>query len=61
MDLAQNGELSQYIKKYSPVEPEHAKFIIAELLNSLGYLTSKGIVHRDIKADNILFDDHMHC
>ncbi len=61
MDLAQNGELSCYIKKYAPIDIEQARFITAELLNSLCYLTSEGIVHWDLKADNILFDDHMHC
>jgi len=40
---------------------EYVKFIIAELVLGLEILHSKNICHRDMKPDNIMFDEHFHA
>lgn len=36
------------------MHPEKAKFFFAQLITGLEYIHSKGIVHRDIKSENLL-------
>ena len=42
--------------KEQRISDEEASTILKHLLQALQYIHSVGIVHRDIKPDNILFD-----
>ena len=42
------------VKKYGPMPEDIILHILIEVLQALSYLNEKGIVHRDIKPDNIL-------
>ncbi len=37
-----------------------AQQYLAELVDVLEYLHTKGVAHRDIKPENCLLDEHMH-
>jgi len=58
MELLQGGDLYEYLNKRDFIVNEaRARSIIHPLATALFYLHSYGIVHRDIKLDNILMTD----
>ena len=56
MENVLGGDLLTFVKKRNKLPEKTAKFIFKQLLQSLKYIHSKNIVHRDIKLDNILID-----
>lgn len=56
LELAEGGELFDYISKTGAFSPELARAYLKQLLSALAYLDSIGITHRDLKPENILFD-----
>ena len=57
MDLAENEDLFKYMSKRGGIlKFEEIQFISAEIINGLDYIHRSGVVHRDIKPGNILFD-----
>ena len=44
------------VKDLLPLEWKHAVVILLQVLDALGYAHSKGVLHRDVKAENILID-----
>jgi tRNA A-37 threonylcarbamoyl transferase component Bud32 len=39
------------------MDPQHVRDILHSLLSALGYAHARGTIHRDVKAENVLFDD----
>jgi serine/threonine protein kinase len=56
MPLLPGGTLAQRLARERRLAPEEARAILAPLAEALAYAHARGIVHRDFKAENILFD-----
>ena len=52
--LYRGGDLAQVLEKHGCLREEHARKVMSGILNGLAHLHSRGVVHRDIKLENIL-------
>ena len=56
MPFIRGGELYKVFQKEKRFKENVVKFYAAQITIALGYLHMKGIVHRDLKLENILLD-----
>ena len=57
MELCAGGDLLNYVRKRRKLKEDSAKFVFRQVVEGLQYCHSKGIVHRDMKLDNVLLDE----
>ena len=56
MENISGGDLLSFVKKRTKLNEKTSRIIFKQLINSLKFIHSKGIIYRDIKLDNILID-----
>lgn len=56
LEYCKDGDLKQFIKKYSPLEEKKAIEIFKQILNGFKGLHNVGAMHRDFKPENVLVD-----
>ncbi|KAF2494268.1 Pkinase-domain-containing protein [Lophium mytilinum] len=56
LEYASGGELFDYILNHRYLKDNAARRLFAQLISGVGYLHKKGIVHRDLKLENLLLD-----
>lgn len=56
MELCAGGDLLNFVRKRKKLDEETAKVLFKQIIDGIGYIHSKKILHRDIKLDNILLD-----
>lgn len=56
IELCAGGDLLNYVRRRRRLKEDVAKCFFKQVIESLAYCHSKGILHRDIKLDNILLD-----
>ncbi len=54
MELAEGITLKQYMNEHGPLDPSKALSFSMQIAGALSHAHSKGIVHRDIKPQNII-------
>lgn len=56
LEYASGGELFDFILNHRYLKDNNARRLFAQLVSGVGYLHKKGIVHRDLKLENLLLD-----
>ena len=56
LEYASGGELFDYILQHRFLKDNAARRLFAQLVSGVGYLHKSGIVHRDLKLENLLLD-----
>ena len=49
--------LAELIEQVGPMQPKDIRRILVESARALGYAHNQGVVHRDVKPDNIMFKE----
>ncbi|XP_070576328.1 testis-specific serine/threonine-protein kinase 4-like [Ptychodera flava] len=58
MEMAENGDLLDYIKAHGAIPETQAGIWFHQLVDGIEYCHSQGVVHRDLKCENLLLNKH---
>ncbi|KTF92214.1 hypothetical protein cypCar_00008488 [Cyprinus carpio] len=58
-EYAKNGEIFDYLAKHGRLSEPEARRKFWQILSAVEYCHNRNIVHRDLKAENLLLDGHM--
>ncbi|PWN18448.1 Pkinase-domain-containing protein [Microstroma glucosiphilum] len=54
LEYVPGGSIASVLRKYGPMEEGTIKFFVLQILSGLTYLHERGVLHRDLKGDNLL-------
>ncbi|MCX6707976.1 MAG: serine/threonine-protein kinase, partial [Candidatus Woesearchaeota archaeon] len=60
MNFVEGRNLEQIVRKKGPIHPEDVCWITQRLLNALHYLHFSGVVHSDVKPQNVIVQPDVH-
>jgi len=60
MSYIEGPTISQIVEKHGPIEPEHVAWITQRVLHALYYIHANGVIHGDLKPQNIIIQPNSH-
>lgn len=60
MDVVRGGELFDYVLQKQRLAEEEAQKYFAEMVSAVDYMHRSGVVHRDLKLENVMLDERGH-
>lgn len=61
LEYVAGGSVGSCLRMYGRFEEDLIRYLTAQVLRGLSYLHSRGILHRDLKADNLLLEIDGSC
>lgn len=58
-EYASGGEIFDHLVTNGRMKEEEAARVFAQIVSAVDYCHCKGVVHRDLKAENVLLDNNM--
>lgn len=59
LEYVTGGLLFDLCQSMGGMGEEYGRFFLSQMIEVVGYMQGKGVVHRDLKLENILVDDYM--
>jgi len=59
-ELCTGGELFDYLVEKGRMDEYETRALFGQLCLAVAYCHEQGVVHRDLKLENVLLDDHCH-
>jgi serine/threonine protein kinase len=60
MSFIEGPTIAQLVEKHGPIDPEHVAWIAQRVLSTLMYIHAHGIIHGDLKPQNIIIQPNTH-